>query len=304
MIPAAGADRETGKDFNQAMTKAEELRSLIDSQELIQAPGVYDALTARIAQYAGFPVLYMTGYGVAASIGYPDFGLLTMTEMLERVRQISDSTDVPIVADADTGYGNAVNVYRTVKEYERAGAAAIQIEDQAWPKRCGHMEHKQVIEAGEMVDKVKAAVDARTNDQTVLVVRTDAAATHGYEEALARSVLYAEAGADMLFIEAPQPDQVKEIPSRFSKPCVLNMGFHLYNLDVKALQDMGYAMVLYPGLLLIGVIGGCLKNSRALQEERKYLNPQDLPFTFEEFNQFLGLDTFRKLEGQYSRKEE
>jgi 2,3-dimethylmalate lyase len=285
------------------MTKVEKLRTLVDSKELLLAPGVYDALTARIAEYAGFPVLYMTGYGVAASAGYPDFGLVTMTEMLERLRQITDSTDVPVAADADTGYGNAVNVYRTVKEYERAGAAAIQIEDQTWPKRCGHMEQKQVIEADEMVDKIKAAVDARTNDQTVLVVRTDAASTHGYDEALSRAEMYAEAGADMLFIEAPQPDHVRDIPSRFAKPCVLNMAFHLYDVDVPTLKDMGYAMVLYPGLLIIGVIGGCLKNSRALLDNGKYLHPQYLPFTFEEFNQFLGLDTFRKLEWQYSRRE-
>lgn len=286
------------------MDKRQKFRKLLSRKDLLLAPGVYDALSARIAQHCGFPVLYMTGYGVAAAYGYPDFGLLTMSEMLESVRRISDATEIPLVADADNGYGNAVNVYRTVKEYEKAGASAIQLEDQTWPKRCGHMESKQVISAEEMTDKVKAAVDARVDENTALIIRTDALAIHGYDEGMRRAEMYDEAGADMLFIEAPKIEQVREIPSRFNKPCVLNMAFHLYDLDMDALKEMGYAMVLYPGLLMVGVVTGCLKNCKTLLEEGKYLNPADFPFTFDEFNSFLGIDSFRELEGRYARKDE
>jgi 2,3-dimethylmalate lyase len=283
------------------MDKKEKLKDLISKKELILAPGVYDALSARVAQYSGFPVLYMTGYGVAAVCGYPDYGLLTMSEMLESVRRISDATEIPLVADADTGYGNAVNVYRTVKEYEKAGAAAIQLEDQSWPKRCGFMQNKQVIAADEMVDKIKAAVDARTDEKTVLIIRTDSFTTDGSDEAFRRAEMYAEAGADMLFIEAPNAEHIKDIPSRFSKPCVLNMAFHLYDISISEIRGMGYAMVLFPGLLIIGGIAGYMKSCRKLMEEGKYMNPIDLPFTFEQFNSFLGIDAFRKLEDKYAK---
>ena len=282
------------------MNKGGKLRELLERKKMLAAPGVFDALTAKIAEDSGFSVLFMTGYGVAAVGGYPDFGLLTMTEMLDAVRRISDATDVPLVADADTGFGNAVNVYRTVKEYERAGAAAIQIEDQAWPKRCGFMESKQVIEAVEMVDKVKAAVDARADERTVLIVRTDAATTHGLDEALARAHMYAEAGADMLFVEAVKPEQVPDIPSNFEKPCVLNMAFQIYHLDLSELERMGYAMVLYPGLLMIGLISGCVRNCRTLLETGSFQLPPDLPFTFEQLNRFLGMEKFRSLEKRYA----
>lgn len=186
------------------MERAGRLRGLLGTEKVLPVPGVYDALTAKVAQHSGFKAVYMTGYGTAASYGYPDFGILTMTEMLDNLRRLSDAIDIPIIVDADTGYGNQVNVYRTVREYERAGAAAIQLEDQTWPKRCGHMEGKQVIEAEEMVGKVKAAADARTNPDTVLVIRTDAIATLGFEEAVMRGLLYAEAGV-MCFSSKRRP---------------------------------------------------------------------------------------------------
>ena len=284
------------------MDKREKLKGFLNNKKLLVAPGVYDALSARIVQYSGFPVLYMTGYGVAAVSGYPDYGLLSMHEMLECVRRVSDATEIPLIADADTGYGNAVNVYRTVKEYEKAGASAIQLEDQSWPKKCGFMQNKQVIAAEEMVDKIKAAVDARTDEKTILLIRTDSFSTDGPEEAFRRAQVYADAGADMLFIEAPNIEYIKGIPSRFNKPCVLNMGFHIYDISISEIQDMGYRMVLFPGLLLIGGIAAYLKNCKTLMDEGKYLNPVDLPFTFDQFNSFLGIDVFRKLEDRYTRK--
>ncbi|MEJ2718329.1 MAG: isocitrate lyase/PEP mutase family protein, partial [Deltaproteobacteria bacterium] len=199
------------------MNKAGTLRTLLSRDRILPAPGVYNALTAKVAQYCQFECAYMTGYGTAASFGYPDIGLLTMTEMLDNLRRINDAIEIPLLVDADTGYGNEINVYRTVREYERAGAAAIQLEDQTWPKRCGHMEGKHVIEAEDMVRKIRAAVDARVNPDTVLIIRTDALATHGFEAAVSRGNLYVEAGADILFIEAPTSiEQMREIPRLFS----------------------------------------------------------------------------------------
>ncbi len=282
------------------MRQAKILRKHLQKKKLLVVSGVYDALTARIARYCRFPVIYMTGYGTAASYGYPDFGLLTMSEMLDNVRRISDAVDLPLIADADTGYGNPLNVYRTVQEYERAGAAGIQLEDQTWPKRCGHMGGKKVIRAEEMVAKIKAAVDARICQETVLVIRTDAIATHGLEEAIRRGRMYAEAGADVLFIEAPSPRQMKTIPSRFSKPCLLNMPFPNREITLKAIEKMGYRIALYPIITLLGAISGSIRMCKLLIGEGKFQRPVDLPFDFEELHSFLGLDKFKKLEQKFA----
>jgi 2,3-dimethylmalate lyase len=283
------------------MGRAQVLRKLLQGEKLLILPGVNDSLTARIAHHCGFSAIYMTGYGTAAVYGYPDFGLLTMSEMIENVRRISDAFEIPLIADADTGYGNPINVYRTVKEYEKAGAAGIQLEDQTWPKRCGHMEGKTVIDAEEMVSKIKAAVDARNDADTVLVIRTDAIATHGLEEAIRRGQLYADAGADVIFVEAPDRKEMEKIPSHFSKPCLLNIPFPNQDMDVKAVETMGYKIALYPLLTLIGTIGGCLKMCKSLLEEGR-LGDAGIPFNFKELHQFLGLDQFKELEKRFSSK--
>lgn len=284
------------------MTTAHMLRKLLQGENLVVVPGVYDCLTARIAHYCGFSVIYMTGYGTSAIYGYPDFGLLTMSEMAENVRRITDSFEIPLIADADTGYGNPVNVYRTIKEYEKAGAAGIQLEDQTWPKRCGHMEGKTVIDAKEMVAKIKAATDARSNSDMVLVIRTDAIATHGLEEAIHRGQLYADAGADVIFIEAPDRKQMERIPSRFSKPCLLNIPFVNQDIGAKAIEEMGYKIALYPLAALIATIGGCLKMYKSVLENGRLENV-DTPFNYlKELHQFLGLDKFRELEEKFSSK--
>jgi 2-methylisocitrate lyase-like PEP mutase family enzyme len=282
------------------MRQAKILRKLLQKKKLLVVSGAYDALTARIAQYCRFPVIYMTGYGTAASYGYPDFGLLTMSEMLENVRRISDAVDLPLIADADTGYGNPINVYRTVREYERAGAAGIQLEDQTWPKRCGHMGGKKVIRAEEMVAKIKAAVDARIYQETVLVIRTDAIATHGFEEAIRRGKMYAEAGADVLFIEAPSPRQMKGVPLRFSKPCLLNMPFPNREITLKAIEKMGYRIALYPTITLLGAISGSIRMCKLLIGEDKFQRPDNIPSDFEELHRFLGLDKFKELERKFA----
>src|SRR5215470_17568970 len=182
------------------------LRELLAGPDLVVAPGAYDALSARLVAQAGFSAAYMTGFGTAAStLGQPDVGLVTMSEMVNRAAALTSVMgDCPLIADADTGYGNPINIRRTLREYERAGVAAIHIEDQVWPKKCGHMEGKQVIPQDEMVQKVRAAVDARSDPDFVLIARTDANAVSGFDDALQRAHAYHEAGADVIFFEAPR----------------------------------------------------------------------------------------------------
>jgi 2,3-dimethylmalate lyase len=279
------------------MGRAKVLRALVAEKELLIVPGIYDALTSRIAQYCGFSAIFMTGYGTAASYGYPDIGLLTMNEVLENVKRISESVDVPLIADADTGYGNYLNVYRTVREFEKAGAAAIQLEDQAWPKRSGNMAGKAVIDAAEMVGKIKAAVDARVSPETVVIARTDACNVHGFEEAVRRAHLFVEAGADVLFLESLSGiDQIIKIPKLFSKPCVINMGFIAKETSVGEMEEAGYALAIFPALALDGAIQGAFRMCKALSREKKVLELEDMPFHFEELNRLLGLDRYKELE--------
>src|SRR5213080_5354161 len=194
------------------------LRELLAGPDLLVAPGAYDALSARLIAQAGFSAVYMTGFGTAASVlGQPDVGLLTMSEMVSRAAALAAIVgDRPLIADADTGYGNPINVRRTVREYERAGVAAVHIEDQVWPKKCGHMEGKQVIPVDEMVQKVRAAVEARQDPDLVIIARTDANAVHGLEDAIHRGKAYHEAGADVIFIEAPRSmTELRSIKQKF-----------------------------------------------------------------------------------------
>jgi 2,3-dimethylmalate lyase len=282
------------------MHRSKSFKDLIDTKRLLAVPGVFDALTARVAQYCGFSAIFMTGYGTAAAYGFPDFGLLTMSEMLENVRRIVHAVDIPLIADADTGYGNPINVYRTFREFEKAGAAAIQLEDQAWPKRCGHMEGKQVIDAEEMVGKIKAAVDARVHSDTVLIVRTDSIATDGFEEAIRRAGLYAEAGADVLFVEAPDNGQMSLIPSLIPRPCLINMAFSDQSFSVNDLEEMGYSIAIYPTVTLFGAIEGCMRTCESLITNGKEGNSKDMPFDFEQLNHFLGIGKYRELETKFA----
>jgi len=275
------------------------LTNQLNEARPLVVPGVYDPLTAKIAQHCGFKAIYMSGYATAASRGYPDFGLLTMTEMLENVRRIAGTVDIPLIADADTGYGNAVNVYRTVREYERAGAAAIQLEDQTWPKRCGFMEGKQVVSAEEMVGKVKAAVDSRSSSETLLVIRTDAIATHGFEEAISRARMYAEAGADILFVEAPfSPDQAREIPKLLDKPCLMNMALG-GRFSVEAVEDMGYAIALYPVVSLVGTVNGALHICASLMAKGQQLQSGELLSTLSDLYRVCEISKFQELERKF-----
>jgi 2-methylisocitrate lyase-like PEP mutase family enzyme len=242
------------------MSGASGLRALLRGEAMVIAPGAYDGLTAKLVAQAGFPAVYMTGAGTSVSHGYPDFGLLTMSEMVENAARIVQSVDVPVIADADTGYGNELNVFRTVQEYERRGVAAIHIEDQVSPKKCGHLDDKEIVPRDDFIAKIRAAVAARRNGEFIIIARTDARAVAGLEEALARANASLAAGADMAFVEAPQTmDELTAVPKRVAGPCLLNVvrGGKTPEIDLREAQRMGYRLAIVPGLLLKAVIGAC-----------------------------------------------
>jgi 2-methylisocitrate lyase-like PEP mutase family enzyme len=236
------------------MSGARRLRELLVREELIIAPGVYDGISAALVGKLGFPAAYLTGAGVsAAGFGLPDVGLLTLTEMAERARVLAGLLDVPVIADADTGYGSPINVVRTVIEYERAGVAAIQLEDQVFPKRCGHLAGKEVIDAGRFQVTLRAALEARTNPDTVIIARTDARAPLGIEEAVSRGRAYAETGADVIFVEAPESVvEVERIAREIDAPLLLNVvpGGRTPEIAPERLAELGFRIAIHPGVAL------------------------------------------------------
>ena len=239
------------------MTAGARLRELLAGEALVVAPGAYDCLTARLVEQAGFPVVYMTGAGTAASLGYPDYGLVTMSEMAANAARIAAAVAVPVIADADTGFGNELNVVRTVREYAAAGVAALHIEDQVFPKRCGHLDRKQVIDADAFVSKVRAAAEQRPDPDLVLIARTDARAVLGLEEAVERANRALQAGADVAFVEAPQTEEeLAEVPRRVEGPCLLNVVAAGKTPDVSLQQaaELGYRLAIVPVLLLAAVV--------------------------------------------------
>jgi 2-methylisocitrate lyase-like PEP mutase family enzyme len=231
---------------------AKELRNLLAQPEILVVPGAAEALTARLIEDTGFSAVYASGAGIANVLfALPDVGLLTLTEMIEPIHRIVKAVNIPVIADADTGYGNAVNVTRTVQVYEEAGVAAIQLEDQVTPKKCGHFNGKEVIAANEMAQKVHAAVKARK--EMLIIARTDSLATHGMDEAIHRANLYARAGADLIFVEAPsQKDEIAELPKRIQAPLLFNLteGAKTPSLSHDELQSMGYRVVIHPNLVM------------------------------------------------------
>jgi 2-methylisocitrate lyase-like PEP mutase family enzyme len=242
------------------MTRGKQFRELIQRGELVIAPGAYDCVTARTIAQAGFSAVYMTGAGTAATLGYPDYGLVTMSEMADNAGRIAASVDVPVIADADTGYGNELNATRTVREYERRGVAGLHIEDQGFPKKCGHLDNKVIVPREEYLAKIRAAVAARTDPDFFIIARTDARAVLGLEEAIARANAALAAGADMAFVEAPQTlEEVAAVPKQVRGPCLLNVVWRGKTPDV-AFDDaarMGYKLAIVPGMLLKAVIGIC-----------------------------------------------
>ncbi|MBW6399295.1 isocitrate lyase/PEP mutase family protein [Roseomonas sp. HJA6] len=242
------------------MTPAATLRALLRAGPMIQAPGVYDGITARLAEQAGFSALYMTGAGTSASLGYPDFGLVTMSEMAGKGAVIARSVRVPVIADADTGYGNELNATRTVQEYERAGLAGLHVEDQVFPKRCGHLDDKEVVPRGEFIAKIRAVVAARRDPDFLVIARSDARAVIGFDEAVARANLALEAGADIAFVEAARTmEEVAAIPRLVRGPCLLNVvrGGKTPDLSMAEAEAMGYRLAILPSLLLGAVVQAC-----------------------------------------------
>lgn len=238
-------------------TPASNLRALLKRTQMLVAPGAYDAVGARQIEQAGFDAVYMTGGGTSMAHGFPDFGLLDQGEMAANALRMTRSISVPLIADADTGYGNELNVARTVREYEMRGVAGLHIEDQVSPKRCGHLEGKEVISLSDFVSKIRAAVQARRNPDTLIIARTDARAVLGLDEAIVRANEALAAGADMAFVEAMQSlEEVAAVPKRVLGPCLLNLvpGGMTPLDDVREAEAMGYRLTILPGLLMIPAI--------------------------------------------------
>jgi 2-methylisocitrate lyase-like PEP mutase family enzyme len=236
----------------QTLSTPARLRALLREDGMVVAPGAYDCISARVIAQAGFPAVYMTGAGTAAMLGYPDFGLVTMSEMAENAGRIAAAVAVPVIADADTGYGNELNVTRTVREYERRGVAGLHIEDQGFPKKCGHLDDKTLIPLDEYIAKVRAAAAARSHPDFFLIARTDSRAVIGFEEAVRRMNAALAAGADMAFLEAPQtPEEVAAVPRLVKGPCLLNVvsGGKTPVLDLDQAQKLGFKLAILPGLL-------------------------------------------------------
>lgn len=266
-------------------------------------PGAHDALSARIIAQTGFKALAVGGYAVsAAHLGKPDVGLLTLTEMVDHFARIVDAADIPVLADGDTGHGNITNVMRTVKEIERTGAAAMFLEDQLFPKRCGHMEGKAVIPAEEMIAKIKAAVDARTDQDFVIMARTDALAPLGLDEAIDRANRYHQAGADMIFVEAPRTvAEMRRITTEIEAPAMANNveGGKTPLLPAKELEAIGYRLVAFPTAGIYAVSAALAKTMKEILETGSSEGFRDHMMEFESFNRFIGLPSIRETERKY-----
>jgi carboxyvinyl-carboxyphosphonate phosphorylmutase len=282
------------------------LRELIGGAAPLVAPGAYDALSARLVEQAGFDAVYMTGFGTTASlIGRPDVGLLTGAEMVDNARRIVSAVDVPVIADADTGYGNAINVVRTVQLYEQAGVAGIQLEDQVMPKKCGHMSGKLLIGADEMAGKLRAAVEARRDPDLLIIARTDAVAVTGVDDAIARARSFAEAGADALFVEAPtSEDDITRVAKelRDVAPLVFNWaeGGRTPPLSLERIAELGFSLVIYPiGTLLAATAGIRSLLATVKADGTPAAALPDLP-AFGEFTDLIGLPEVQRLEQRFS----
>lgn len=281
------------------------LRELLDAGEMVLAPGCYDALGARLVEEAGFPAVYMTGFGSAASrLGRPDVGLMTLPEMVDNAGRIAQAVEIPVIADADTGYGNPINVIRTVREYEAAGVSAIHLEDQIMPKKCGHMEGKQVIPAVEMAAKVSAAVAARRSPDFLIIARTDARAVEGLPAALDRAQLYREAGADMLFVEAPQStEEIEAVARSFPDvPLLFNYaeGGKTPPVTHEFLRDLGFLLVIFPISTLLAAAAAIRSVLAQIKADGTPIDVLPSLLPFEDFLDFIGMTEIRELEQRFA----
>ncbi len=285
---------ENGQEAGAAVSPRQRLRQLLHEPGLVIAPGAYDGLSARLIEQAGFDVVYMTGSGAANSLlGQPDVGLTTMTEMANQAARICAAVELPVVADADTGYGGLLNVRRTIQEYERAGVAGLHIEDQTFPKRCGHFAGKTVVPIEEGVARIRAALAARRDPDLVIIARTDAAAVEGLDAALRRARAYEDEGADMLFVEAPHGvDELREIGRSFRVPLIANMveGGATPILPATELEMMGFKLVLHAGALLRSAALAMEEVLAHIHEQRSTLGIEHRLITFDERNRITDLE--------------
>jgi 2,3-dimethylmalate lyase len=285
------------------MPSANSVRQILDQHGQLVMPGVYDALSAKIAARAGFEVVFITGYSLSATLlGEPDFGLLTQTEVVNAATRICSVTDTPVIVDADTGYGNAINVIRTVEDLIRAGAAGMFLEDQVWPKRCGHMKGKQVIALEEQLNKLRAAIDARKDRDFFIVARTDSRQALGLDEAITRGVAFKEAGADAVFIEAPQSkEEMKEIASRVPGPLVANMLERGVTplMGPAELKELGYQLIVWPLAPLYSVAKTLADTYGTLRREGSTIKILDKLMPFDDFNEIVGLNDKYAADARY-----
>ena len=286
------------------MRTTTKFRQLLNQPGIIQAPGAYDCLTAKLIQHAGFPAVYMTGAGTSvAQLGYPDLGLATMTDMIANAGSIADILDVPLIADADTGYGGILNVRRTIRQYERAGVAAVHIEDQEMPKRCGHLDDKKVVSTQDMVQKIRAAVDARTDDDFTIIVRTDSIAVTGWEDAMHRCEQYMKAGADALFVEALRtPEEVEQVAKNLDIPLLYNFVESGKSplLSAADLEKFGFKIVIYPASALLSVTHIVEQVMAQLKETGTTAHLMDKMVTLEACFEAVGLSSMLAEDAQFA----
>src|SRR5438309_2549386 len=283
------------------MTQAGRFRDLMRRDGMIVAPGAYDCITARRLKCAGFEAVYMTGAGTAAMLGDPDFGLVTMSEMVANGGRIAAAVELPVIADADTGYGNELNVVRTVRAYETAGVAGIHIEDQEFPKKCGHLDDKRIVPRADWLAKIRAAANARRNADFLVIARTDSRAVAGFDEAIARAKAAITAGADMAFVEAPQTvEEVAAVPRLVKGPCLLNVvrGGKTPDLDLREAERMGYKLAIVPGLLIKNVVGICEQMLDELRATHRHPAPVR-EMTVRETFQLWGADEWDALRTRF-----
>ena len=285
------------------MNSRQLLKQLFKRDRLLVAPGCFDGLSARLVEEAGFEAGYLSGGALARSMGIPDIGLVTMSEVIERVAQVVAAVKIPVIADADTGYGNAVNLVRTIREFERTGVAAIHIEDQITPKRCGHLDGKEVIPLAEMEKKLQAALASRSDPDFLIIARTDARGVHGFDDAINRGRAFAKLGVDAIFVEAPQSEaELEEIPRALPDvPLLVNVfkGGKTPMLPVARLQQMGYRIAIYPSETQRAAIHAMRQALGLLKREGTTEKMDDALTTFKERDKVVGLDEWQRLEKQY-----
>ena len=286
------------------MNTKQQLRQLVEARRGVIVPGAFNALSAKVIEDLGYEAIYITGAGVTNMwFGMPDQGFMGLHEIAEHTARIRDTVNVPLLVDADTGFGNALNVYHTVRTLERAGADCIQLEDQVAPKRCGHFSGKEVISTEEAVSKIKAAVDARRDADFLVMARTDAAATHGFEAAVERAHKFAEAGADILFVEAVTTEaEIRALPQRLAKPQLMNMviGGKTPIFNANQLGELGYGIVLYANAALQGAVAGMQKALTVLRDDKEVQEASGLVATFAERQRLVGKPQWDALEKRYT----